>query len=235
LWATACATCSIHGGAKSPTSWDEERGIPHRLYEPEAFISIPLAAHVRVGEGTYRAKTPAMSVSPDGQEITAELVYMPSHRGETTGDVFSTGVDLAETDVRGKIVLTEGMASPGKVTDVMAAGALAGIFINPGEAIHEGICTTIWGTPDLATPGTARGGRRARRGRAVGIGVACRSLTRPRPVGIRELGDRVYRLYLRWFGGHRGGGTDRGRGARGPRPRPSLSRRVFASLAIAPL
>jgi N-acetylated-alpha-linked acidic dipeptidase len=126
-------------------------GVPHRLHEPEAFISIPLAAHVRVGERTYRAKTPAMSVSTDGQAISAELVYMPSHGGETTGDVFSTGVDLAETDVRGKIVLTEGMASPGKVNDVMAAGALAGIFINPGEAIHEGICTTIWGTPDLAS------------------------------------------------------------------------------------
>ena len=131
------------------SAWD----VPHRLHEPEAFISIPLAAHVRVGEVTYRAKTPAMSVSTDGQEISAELVYMPSHGGETTGDVFSTGVDLAETDVRGKIVLTEGMASPGKVNDVMAAGALAGIFINPGEAIHEGICTTIWGTPDLSSMG----------------------------------------------------------------------------------
>src|SRR5919109_225181 len=129
------------------SAWD----VPHRLHEPEAFISIPLAAHVRVGERTYRAKMPAMSVSTDGQEISAELVYMPSHGGETTGDVFSTGVDLAETDVRGKIVLTEGMASPGKVNDVMAAGALAGVFINPGEAIHEGICTTIWGTPDLGS------------------------------------------------------------------------------------
>ncbi len=66
-----------------------------------------------------------------------------------SGDVFSTGVDIGGVDVAGKIVLTEGMASPGKVKDVMEAGALAGIFINPGEAIHEGICTTIWGTPDL--------------------------------------------------------------------------------------
>ena len=55
----------------------------------------------------------------------------------------------AASNFAGKIVLTEGMASPGKVKDVMAAGALAGIFINPGQAIHEGICTTIWGTPDL--------------------------------------------------------------------------------------
>jgi hypothetical protein len=79
---------------------------------------------------------------------------MPSEGGEKTGDVFSQGVDLAQANVKGKVVLTEGLASPGKVKDVMDAGALAGIFINPGEAIHEGICTTIWGTPDLAS--TAR-------------------------------------------------------------------------------
>jgi hypothetical protein len=41
------------------------------------------------------------------------------------------------------------LASPGKVKDLMSAGALAGIFVNPGQNIHEGICTTIWGTPDL--------------------------------------------------------------------------------------
>jgi len=41
------------------------------------------------------------------------------------------------------------MAAPGRVIDVMKAGALAGIFINPGEAIHESIVTTIWGTPDV--------------------------------------------------------------------------------------
>jgi N-acetylated-alpha-linked acidic dipeptidase len=35
----------------------------------------------------------------------------------------------------------------------MAAGALAGIFVNPGERIHESICTTIWGTPDLDSAG----------------------------------------------------------------------------------
>jgi len=128
-----------------------EWGVPHHLHEPEAFISIPLAAGVRAGGKTFRAKTPAMSVATGDREITGELVYMPSETSEQTGDVFSLGVDLEQADVRGKIVLTEGMASPGKVSDVMRAGALAGIFINPGEAIHEGICTTIWGTPDLGS------------------------------------------------------------------------------------
>ncbi len=131
-------------------------GVPHRLYEPECLISIPLNASVRTlgPDGrSFRAKTPAMSVSTDGEEIIGELVYVPSVGGSSAGDVFSTGVDLGRQDVIGKIVLTEGMASPGKVADVMAAGALAGIFINPGKAIHEGICTTIWGTPDLDSIG----------------------------------------------------------------------------------
>lgn len=127
----------------------EQWGVPHHLYEPEAFISIPLSASVRVEERTFRAKTPAMSVSTDGHEVTGELVYVPSQDADKTGDVFSAGVDLAGINVKGKVVLTEGLASPGKVQDAMNAGALAGIFINPGEAIHEGICTTIWGTPDL--------------------------------------------------------------------------------------
>ncbi len=127
-------------------------GVPHTLYEPVCFISIPLGATLRSlepGGKAYRAKTVSMSVSTDGEEITGELIYVPGTGGTQSGDVFSAGVDLGGRDVRGKVVLTEGMASPGKVNDVMNAGALAGIFINPGTYIHEGICTTIWGTPDL--------------------------------------------------------------------------------------
>ncbi len=150
----------LSGSAEERAAFDiliahlTEWGIPHTLHEPETFISIPLGASVRGGGKTFRAKTPAMSVSTGDQVdqgITGEVVYLPSETGAQAGDVFSIGVDLGQVDVRGKIVLTEGMASPGKVIDVMKAGALAGIFINPGEAIHEGICTTIWGTPDLAS------------------------------------------------------------------------------------
>ena len=127
--------------------------VPVAVYDPECFISIPLSATVRADEPdgkSFRAKTVSMSVSTGGEEIVGELVYVSaSEEASGSGDVFSTGVDMGGVDVAGKIVLTEGMASPGKVKDVMAAGALAGIFINPGQAIHEGICTTIWGTPDL--------------------------------------------------------------------------------------
>jgi N-acetylated-alpha-linked acidic dipeptidase len=124
-------------------------GVPYRLHEPLCFISIPGPASVRCNGTAYRAKTPAMSVSTGGQEVPGELVYVHGGGGESAGDVFSTGVEFGGARVAGKIVVTEGLASPGKVKDLMAAGALAGIFVNPGENIHEGICTTIWGTPDL--------------------------------------------------------------------------------------
>lgn len=125
-------------------------GVPYRLHEPECFISIPLAATVHANGVAYRAKTPSMSASTGGEEVSAELVYVPGGaEGSSPGDVFSAGVDVGGARAAGRIVVTEGMASPGKVKDLMAAGAVAGIFVNPGHNIHEGICTTIWGTPDL--------------------------------------------------------------------------------------
>ena len=52
-------------------------GVPFRLHEPTCYISVPLAATVRVvgQEGSsFQAKTSAMSVSTDGQEIEGDLV-----------------------------------------------------------------------------------------------------------------------------------------------------------------
>jgi hypothetical protein len=123
--------------------------VPHRLHEPMCFISIPGPAGVRCDGTAYRAKTPAMSASTGGAEVPGELVYVPGTAGDSPGDVFSTGVEFRGTPVAGKIVVTEGLASPGKVNDLMAARATAGIFVNPGPNIYEGICTTVWGTPDL--------------------------------------------------------------------------------------
>lgn len=129
----------------------ESFGVPYTLHEPECFISIPRAATLRV-EGSedksFRAKTVAMSVSTDGEELSGELVYIPSS-GQRGMGMFTSGTRFDPSIVEGKIVLTEGMAGPPGVMDAMNAGATAAIFINPGEYIHEGICTTIWGAPDL--------------------------------------------------------------------------------------
>lgn len=126
-------------------------GVAFTVHEPECYISWPLGATLRtVGENgkAYHAKTTAMALSTDG-EIEAELVYVPPRIPEGTIDDWSFGLDFRGLDVIGKIVIADGMASPGRVIDVLNAGALAAIFVNPGEAIHESIVTTVWGTPDL--------------------------------------------------------------------------------------
>lgn len=125
-------------------------GVPYTLHEPVCFISLPLKGTVReIGGRPFAAKTSSMSVSTEGAEIEGELVYVSSTTGSGPGDVISASVDLGEVDVAGKIVITEGMPFPGKVTAVAAAGAIGGIFVGPGQRIHETICTNIWGTPDL--------------------------------------------------------------------------------------
>lgn len=128
-----------------------EFGIPYAVYEPECYISWPLAATVRVAEEggrTFYAKTSSMSISTDGREIEGELVYIPPSKPDAL-DPVHTILDLGDHDVAGKIAIVEGLPLTNNVTAVAEAGAIAGIFVSPGERIHESVCTNIWGTPDL--------------------------------------------------------------------------------------
>jgi hypothetical protein len=128
-------------------------GVPHTLHEPELLISIPKRARLDVTSPEARrltAKTPSMSLSTDGKSQRGAVVYVPAQPGGAIIGLFEGLGDISQ-DVRGKIVLTEGYPSPGKVIDFQEKGALGAIFISPGERIHEGICTSIWGSPDLDT------------------------------------------------------------------------------------
>lgn len=130
----------------------KEWGVPHTLHEPVCFVSMPIAATLRIDEpggAVFKAKTTAMSISTGGVEISGEIVYIPPIERTEKLDDWSVGIDFRGVDVRGKIVIVDGMAAPARVLDAQRAGALAGIYINPGEYIHESICTSIWGTPDL--------------------------------------------------------------------------------------
>ncbi len=123
--------------------------VPYRVYEPELFISLPRLASLRVGDRTYAAKTPSMARSTGLQGETGPLIYRPSGTARSVNDIFD-GTAVAG-DVAGKFVVTEGLPMPSKVSDLEARGALAVVFIAPGEYIHEGICTSIWGAPDLTS------------------------------------------------------------------------------------
>jgi hypothetical protein len=52
-------------------------------------------------------------------------------------------------DVAGKIVIIDGYGGPPAVRLFEQLGAIGQIYVNPGVDIHWGICTTIWGAPDL--------------------------------------------------------------------------------------
>lgn len=123
-------------------------GVPVTMHEPTIFLSVPRSASVTVGERTLRAKTPAMSRSTGPGGVSGEVVYVPASFARSSSSLFDY-LARADVDVRGKIVLTDGMSMPAAVQEFDRRGALAQVYINPGVDIHWGICTTIWGAPDL--------------------------------------------------------------------------------------
>ncbi|HEV8250680.1 MAG TPA: M28 family peptidase, partial [Gaiellaceae bacterium] len=125
--------------------------VPYTLHEPELLISLPRSAALTVGGRAYVAKTPSMARSTGPRGETAPIVYEPTGFAQDVNDIFSGAHGTG--DVTGKFVLTEGFPMPGKVADLEARGAQGIVFIAPGERIHEGICTSIWGSPDLTSYG----------------------------------------------------------------------------------
>jgi hypothetical protein len=118
--------------------------IPVTVHEPEIFLSLPIHAEVRAAGRTFHAKPPAFAASrPDG--VTAPLFYLPGSGGGTPLD---RNPQAAGAEVAGKVVIIEGFALPNFVARLEAAGAAAVIAVNPGERIHWGTVSTIWGTPE---------------------------------------------------------------------------------------
>jgi hypothetical protein len=131
-------------------------GVPHQVYNPTLYISLPRGARVEVQTPDRRslfAKTPAFSVATGAVPVRGELIHVPSAHAATDAELFESRILAAARDLRGAIALTEGLPTPQKVADLSRLGAIGAVFISPGERIHEGISTPIWGTPDLDNDG----------------------------------------------------------------------------------
>ncbi|MEP7383539.1 MAG: M28 family peptidase [Gemmatimonadota bacterium] len=124
-------------------------GVPVEVHRPTLFLSLPGRASIAAGAQHFRAKPMAMSVPyPDG--VTAPLVHVPARYARNADEMFTKGfVSETDVDLHGKIVVSEGFGMPGKVAWFEQRGAIGMIAINPGHNPHWGICTTVWGTPDL--------------------------------------------------------------------------------------
>ena len=139
----------VSSAAAEITSRLRALGVPVDVHRPILFLSLPGQASVTVEGATLRAKPMAMSV-PYPEGLTAPLVYVAARYAQNADEMFTKGfVSDADIDVRGKIVVSEGFGMPGKVAYFEQRGALGMIAVNPGANPHWGICTTVWGTPDL--------------------------------------------------------------------------------------
>ena len=126
-------------------------GVPVTLHEANLYLSIPYTASVSANGTTFNAKPPAYAT--DCREgLTAPLVHVPATFSSSINTMFEKNQDAEASsaeNIRGKIVISEGFSFPGKIFEFEEKGALGVIAINPGADSHWGICTSIWGTPDL--------------------------------------------------------------------------------------
>ncbi|MFK4808715.1 M28 family peptidase [Devosia sp. ZW T5_3] len=129
----------------------KDLGVPVDLLEANLYLSIPYEASVEAGGETLASKPPAYSVScPEG--LTGVLHHIPGTLSANVSSFYEKNRDeaaAAADRIRGKIVLTDGFASPNKVLEFQEKGAIGVIAVNPGVDRHWGICSSIWGTPDL--------------------------------------------------------------------------------------
>ncbi len=130
-----------------------EYGIPFDSYEMDLYLSHPMSASVTVltpEPAKLEAINHAFSRSAPSGGVEGELVYIGRNM---TADPFDAPlVDYQAVDVKGKIVLDDGFPAPYRAFATEQAGALAQIYINPDDRLHNMTVTTIWGAP---TPETA--------------------------------------------------------------------------------
>ena len=140
----------------------EAMGIPHDVYEPELYLSIPRGASVEVAGEDFAAKPPSFSASTTRRGLAAPPIHVSATPPEDASEIVESPDETlpSETlpeetlpeetlpdEVAGKIVVTEGYPMAVSIAQFEAAGAVGQVYINPGSRIHWGNCTTIWGTP----------------------------------------------------------------------------------------
>ena len=116
-------------------------GYRTKLILHDAYISLPGEALVVVDGGDLTAITHSFSIASPPEGLSGPLVYL----GE------GTAADFARTDLAGRIVMVEGIASPAVASRAAKAGAIGQLHISPHEHLHEMCISPVWGNPSTAT------------------------------------------------------------------------------------
>lgn len=109
-------------------------GLETSLEFCDAYISLPKNASLCINDNLYECITHSMSKETSKDGVSGQLVFISDINSASTSDVQS------------KIVLMEGIATPGSVQWAQDNKALGVIFIN-GPITHEMIISSVWGNP----------------------------------------------------------------------------------------
>ncbi|MCM3611697.1 M28 family peptidase [Planococcus sp. MERTA32b] len=110
-------------------------GFETNLYHRKALISLPMESKLQINGVSYTSITHSMAPSTPEIGVSGEIVYMEN------GFPLVRDPDLAD-----KVLLIDGLATPGALLQAQTHMSKAVIFIN-AEYTHEMIVSTVWGNP----------------------------------------------------------------------------------------
>lgn len=119
----------------------QDYGYRTRLLSHDAYISLPGPARVQVDGTALRCITHSMSAATPPAGMSGELVYV--------GD--GDAAPIKSQDVRGKVLLVNGIATEEVAALASRAGALAQLHISPNEHLYEMCVSPVWGSPSQHT------------------------------------------------------------------------------------
>jgi N-acetylated-alpha-linked acidic dipeptidase len=119
----------------------DEYGFRTEMLLHDAYISLPGAARVVVDGQALTCITHSHSRPTPPGGIGGELAYLGAGRE----------ADFAAQDVRGRIVLVDGIATPAVARLASRTGAVGQVQISPHQYLHEMCISPVWGSPTHET------------------------------------------------------------------------------------
>jgi len=148
-------------------------GVDHEVFTPELYLSTPHGAGIETEGGWASETAKTVAFSKDGQ-ATGELVYVENESEmDSIEAMLSVSLDGLESDLSGKVVMSESIIPISAIEELAERGAEAFVGIHPHEREpHEGIVTPVWGGARPRRAGPDPGVARRQRLRERGTGTA---------------------------------------------------------------
>jgi hypothetical protein len=125
----------------------ETLGVPHRRYEFDSYLSLPVSSRLAVTTPEsldIPSLVPAFSTSTGPGGIAGELVYV----GPVDPAIVTTrDGDFVGIDLEGRIALLRGYPSPELIFQAESAGAIGAVCIAPSTRLVNMIVSSVWGHP----------------------------------------------------------------------------------------